>query len=103
MTAEQHSFATWLVENHGKDDTPLGDLAREVAPKLPATGDCAKLRYHLYCTADEWLVAFDLAWALYDPNCSYSDCTEPASAVVMGRFAPMSVCAEHAQAVEDVL
>ncbi len=53
MTAE-HPFATWLVEHHGKANTPVGDLAREFAEVLPDSGDRARLRTSVeYCVGPE--------------------------------------------------
>jgi hypothetical protein len=99
VTADRHDFVVWLVEHHGKADTPLGDFARELDRcwEFPTSGDPAKLRESLEdIGVDEWVLdAFDVAWALYDPTCMYLGCTEPK---MPGRL----VCAEHAQGREDV-
>lgn len=39
----QHPFAEWLVRNHGNDESPRGDLAREFAGLLPPDGDRERL------------------------------------------------------------
>jgi hypothetical protein len=93
--SDQHPFATWLVDRHSKDDTPLGDFARDMRDglDLPASGDGATLRHHLdYNGCDEWaLAAFDVAWAMYQPNCSRQGCiSAPASGT--------SLCERHALA-----
>jgi hypothetical protein len=67
VSGDQHDFVVWLRENHGKDDNPLGDFAREFAPDLPSTGTHDELRRRLYYTADDWaLDIFDAAWAEYE-------------------------------------
>ena len=67
-----HPFVTWLVEHHGKADTPLGDFARDLdgSPDFPLSGGEAKLRDFLeYNGADSWALAvFDHAWKLYEAH-----------------------------------
>ncbi len=75
MTA--HSFKTWLVENHSKADTPVGDLARDVRldPGFPHQGERRDLRNYLAeCGVEsDWLVSFEEAWRLYQPDGSPAD------------------------------
>ena len=65
-----HPFVVWVREHHGKDDTPLGDFARELdrSWEFPTTGDRAKLRDSLEdIGVEEWvLTCFDEAWAEYE-------------------------------------
>lgn len=77
---------TWLVEHHGKADTPVGDLARDVRhdPNFPVKGGREDLRNFLeeFAGADSWaLEAFDQAWSAYKstPTCSSPGCTAKAA------------------------
>lgn len=76
-------FAAWLVERHGKADTPTGDLAREFARYLAHSDDRARLRTSVeyYVGAESWaLDEFDAAWVEYTtPTCSSPGCIAPAT------------------------
>jgi len=80
-----HPFVTWLVENHRKADTPVGDLARDLdfAPQSPTTGGRKELRTHLEdMSVATWaLDVFDEAWAAYEsvPTCLSPGCAEKAA------------------------
>ncbi len=75
MTA--HPFKKWLVQQHGKADTAVGDLARDVRldPGFPTRGERRDLRNYLAeCGAEsDALVTFEEAWALYEPDGSPAD------------------------------
>ncbi len=67
-----HPFVEWLVEHHGKADTPVGDFARDLRydTEFPVVGDRAELRHQLeYIGVDEWALAvFDHAWQLWEAH-----------------------------------
>jgi hypothetical protein len=66
----QHTFVAWAVERYAKEDTPLGDLARELdrSWECPTSGDGAELRESLEgIGAPEWMLyAFDTLWAEFE-------------------------------------
>lgn len=65
--SDDHPFVTWVREHHGKDNSPLGDFASEVAPTLPSTGDRLALRKRIDWTFDEWAgQAFDTLWSEWE-------------------------------------
>ncbi len=86
-------FAKWLMEHHGKADTPMGDLAREFRTSFADSDDRARLRssieYHV--GPESWaLDAFDAAWAEYTTRtCSSPGCTSKAAG------GASSFCAQH--------
>jgi hypothetical protein len=61
----RHPFVTWVIEKHGKADTPLGNFARNTALALPATGDRDELRARLGTTDDWTLACFDVSFSQY--------------------------------------
>lgn len=78
-SAKRHPFVTWLVEHHGRDETPVGDLARDLrhSPDFPTWGGRADLRGYLYDVGVEtWaLEAFDQAWTAWKvPTCLSPGC-----------------------------
>ncbi len=78
----KHPFVTYIVTHHGKADTPVGDLARDLKSGygVPSSGD---LRTWLadVAGADQWaLDAYDKAWDEYTtPTCSSPGCTATAA------------------------
>jgi hypothetical protein len=91
---KRHDFVKWLVKQHGQDDTPLGNFARDLArsSEFPAEGDRADLRESLgrTCSGDAWVLAcFDVAWRQYQPTCATDGCKQPPGD-------QMSHCGEHA-------
>ena len=78
MTRPQHPFKVWLLANHVHEDTTVGDLARDVRldPGFPSQGERRDLRRYL---TDVWnadsnfLVCFEEAWRLYQPDGSPAD------------------------------
>lgn len=70
-----HSFAKWVVRHHVEDETPVGDLARDLREDydFPAMGGRVDLRVYLYerGARPELLDAFDTAWSAtcVSPGC----------------------------------
>lgn len=73
-----HPFKTWLLNNHVHEDTTVGDLARDVRLDVafPSTGERRDLRRYLtdvWDAASDFLICFEEAWRLYEPDGSPAD------------------------------
>lgn len=73
MSRRQHDFKKWLVKEHVKADTPVGDLARDVRLDLtfPVEGGRRELRRYLqeaWGASPDFLLCFEEAWRLYEPG-----------------------------------
>ncbi len=89
-----HPFVPWMVARHGKDDTPLGDFARELnrSWEFPRSGDHAELREFLSnMGCDEWVLAcFDVGWGHWGARtCAVAECPAKAAGGVS------LLCTEH--------
>ncbi len=78
MKKPQHPFKTWLLANHVHEDTPVGDVARDVRldPGFPSTGERRDLRRFftdVWNADSNFLASFEEAWALYEPDGSPAD------------------------------
>lgn len=78
MKKPQHPFKVWLLANHVNEDTVVGDVARDVRldPGFPSEGERRDIRRYVN---DAWgadstfLVCFEEAWQLYEPDGSPAD------------------------------
>lgn len=78
MSGDQHPFKTWLLANHIDEDTPTGDLARDVQSdsRFPSEGDRQDVRRYLqegWGAESVFLVCFEETWRLYEPDGSPGD------------------------------
>lgn len=78
MKKPQHPFKVWLLDNHVREDTTVGDMAREIRldPGWPSEGERRDLRRYMERVwhADiNFLMCFEEAWRLYEPEGSPAD------------------------------
>jgi hypothetical protein len=98
MSADQHPFKEWLLEEHAGKNTPLGDVAFDVSSdsSFPTEGDRQDLLRYF---EDKWsasaafLDCFEAAWQMFRPTCLTPGCNR-----VVG--IQMSLCSVHIDMTE---
>ena len=74
------TFFTWMIRKHQRDDTPIGDLARDMQHEskkfVRSTAYCHNRNYlELHGACDDCMEAFEDAWKEYagdKAECDYA-------------------------------